>query len=154
MNEHEQFIRAIEAEPEDDAVRLVFADWLEENGNADRARFIRLQCEHPRLYGRTSSQGDSPRRHELEQEIDALLKKHREAWTVGLPAWARKESFKRGFLHIWLMTGKQFLDDAGPLRAVTPLDTLFLRLLKGREEAAFASEHLGGGVGCGWRKPS
>ena len=106
MNDCERFLRAIEAEPEDDAVRLVFADWLEENGNAERARFIRLQCEHHRLQEGDSPRAESRRRHELGQEIDALLKRHREAWTAGLPAWSRKESFQRGFLHIWRMTGK------------------------------------------------
>ena len=32
-------------QPEEDAVRLVFADWLEENGEPDRAEFIRVQVE-------------------------------------------------------------------------------------------------------------
>jgi uncharacterized protein (TIGR02996 family) len=31
--------------PNDDARRLIYADWLDENGEADFARFIRLQCE-------------------------------------------------------------------------------------------------------------
>src|SRR5262249_49720387 len=144
VNDRERFIRAIEAEPEDDAVRLVFADWLDENGDADRARFIRLQCEHHRLYGRACPSVKSPHRRELEQEINTLLKRHRTAWTAGLPAWTEREPFERGFLCIWRMTGKQFLDDAGAIRAVGPLDTLFLRLLKGRESAVFASEHLSG----------
>ena len=56
----------------------------------------------------------------------------------------RKEPFERGFLHVFQMTGKQFLDDAGALRAVAPLDTLFLRRLKGKEVAVFASEHFAG----------
>src|SRR5207247_2362789 len=30
--------------PEDNTPRLVLADWLEENGDPDRAEFIRLQC--------------------------------------------------------------------------------------------------------------
>jgi uncharacterized protein (TIGR02996 family) len=144
MNDREQFLRAIELEPEDDAVRLVFADWLEEHDDADRARFIRLQCEHYRRYGSVWPRIDSPHREELEQEIDALLKKHHKAWTAGLPAWAQKEPFQRGFLHIWNMTGKQFVQDAGLLRTVTPLGFLCLRLLKGREEAVFTSEHLSG----------
>jgi uncharacterized protein (TIGR02996 family) len=144
VNDRERFIRAIEAEPDDDTARLVFADWLEENSDADRARFIRLQCEHHWLKEQDLPRAESRRRRELEKEIDALLKRHRAAWTAGLPAWTEKESFKRGFLHIWQMTGKQFLEAAGPLRAITPLDTLFLRLLKGKEAAVFASEHLGG----------
>ena len=38
------FIAAIRANPEDDLPRLVYADWLEENGDAARAEFIRVQC--------------------------------------------------------------------------------------------------------------
>src|SRR5262249_34871164 len=37
MTDRERFLRAIEAEPADDAVRLVYADWLEEHGDPDRA---------------------------------------------------------------------------------------------------------------------
>jgi uncharacterized protein (TIGR02996 family) len=145
MNDRERFLRAIEAEPDDDAVRLVFADWLDDNGDPDRARFIRLQCEHARLYPRSQLHPvESEARTRLEKEIEELLKRHRAAWTAGLPAWAAKEQFERGFLHVWFITGKQFIDAAGAIRAVAPLPSLHLRLLKGREEAVFASEHLGG----------
>ena len=42
---YEPFLRAICENPEDDTVRLVYADWLDENGDADRAEFIRVHCE-------------------------------------------------------------------------------------------------------------
>ena len=38
------FLRAIRADPDADAVRLAYADWLEDDGDADRAEFIRVQC--------------------------------------------------------------------------------------------------------------
>lgn len=41
------FLSAILKDPADDTVRLVFADWLEENGNAPWARFIRHQIWTP-----------------------------------------------------------------------------------------------------------
>src|SRR5207248_6623169 len=37
------------ADPDDDTARLVAADFLEENGEADRAAFIRIQVELARL---------------------------------------------------------------------------------------------------------
>ena len=37
--------RGILERPDDDVARLVYADWLEENGEAERAEFIRLQVE-------------------------------------------------------------------------------------------------------------
>jgi uncharacterized protein (TIGR02996 family) len=38
------FIEAIAASPADDTPRLALADWLEENGESDRAEIIRSQC--------------------------------------------------------------------------------------------------------------
>ncbi len=43
------FLADIIANPDDDAPRLIFADWLEDNGEGDRAEFIRVQCELDRL---------------------------------------------------------------------------------------------------------
>jgi uncharacterized protein (TIGR02996 family) len=134
MNRRAEFLRAIEADPDDDGIRLVFADWLEENDDPDRARFIRLQCD-------PVGQSEQRRRG---REIKALLKRHRAEWTAGLPAWAAQEEFRRGFPNITRMTAQQFLEDAAAVRAVAPLDTLSLWLLKGRERKVFASEHLGG----------
>lgn len=39
------FLAAITETPDDDTPRLVYADWLEEHGQSDRAEFIRVQCE-------------------------------------------------------------------------------------------------------------
>ncbi len=43
------FMAAIVANPGDDTVRLVAADFLEENGDPDRAAFIRIQVQLARL---------------------------------------------------------------------------------------------------------
>ncbi len=50
-----QLYQAISQNPEDDATRLIYADWLEENGNPERAEFIRIQCEIRRI--RQESEG-------------------------------------------------------------------------------------------------
>lgn len=49
LSQHEAFLRAIFDAPEDDTPRLVYADFLQENGEDDRAEFIRVQCEIARL---------------------------------------------------------------------------------------------------------
>jgi uncharacterized protein (TIGR02996 family) len=41
--------KAIIASPDDDALRLVYADWLEEHGEDVRAQFIRVQCALAKL---------------------------------------------------------------------------------------------------------
>lgn len=43
MNERTAFLKAICDEPREDAHRLVYADWLEEYGEGERAEFIRVQ---------------------------------------------------------------------------------------------------------------
>jgi uncharacterized protein (TIGR02996 family) len=43
------FIRAILASPDEDQPRLVYADWLEEQGDVVRAEFIRVQIELARM---------------------------------------------------------------------------------------------------------
>lgn len=47
MSERSAFIRAICENPACDTARLVFADWLDENGNGPWARFIRHQIWTP-----------------------------------------------------------------------------------------------------------
>lgn len=42
MHEEEPFALALLAGPGDDAPRLIYADWLEERGDLDRANFLRL----------------------------------------------------------------------------------------------------------------
>ena len=41
-------LKAIIADPEDDTARLAYADWLEENGQGERAEFVRVQVEFAR----------------------------------------------------------------------------------------------------------
>ncbi len=45
MTTLDQLLAAICRDPADDQLRLVAADWLEEQGDTDRAEFIRVQCE-------------------------------------------------------------------------------------------------------------
>ena len=60
--------------PADDMPRLVLADWLDENGDADRAAFIRVQIalSHP--------SADGGRHRELKALERALLTAHFEEW--------------------------------------------------------------------------
>jgi uncharacterized protein (TIGR02996 family) len=86
------FLEAIREAPEDDAPRLVYADWLEEHDDPARAAFIRVQCELARFPG-------SERQAELEAQERKLLVANRAAWlgplARGLPFGHCK--FRRGF---------------------------------------------------------
>src|SRR5262249_8566281 len=63
----EALVCAAFANPDDDTPRLVLADYLEENGEADRAALIRVQCEAARL------KPADPRSAELAAEEKDLL---------------------------------------------------------------------------------
>jgi uncharacterized protein (TIGR02996 family) len=49
MTPHEAFLQTIAADPDDDAPRLVYADWLEEHAESAFAGLIRVQCELAQL---------------------------------------------------------------------------------------------------------
>src|SRR5262245_14232132 len=42
------FLHSIVEDPDDDAPRLIFADWLDEHGRPDKAAFVRLEVEYSR----------------------------------------------------------------------------------------------------------
>jgi uncharacterized protein (TIGR02996 family) len=48
MTEEQALLAAIRAAPEDDLPRLVFADWLDEHRQPERAEFIRTSIHHQR----------------------------------------------------------------------------------------------------------
>ena len=51
MSDDVALLAAIRAHPDEDTPRLVYADWLEEQGgesNVARAEYIRLEIEHAR----------------------------------------------------------------------------------------------------------
>lgn len=59
------FMEAIRANPDDDLPRLVFADWLEEKGDAMEAKFIRFHCYNP---GQALILDYAPHRKELHEK--------------------------------------------------------------------------------------
>ncbi len=49
LSDRDALFAAIRANPEEDTPRLMFADWLDEHSDPDRAEFVRLQVERARL---------------------------------------------------------------------------------------------------------
>jgi uncharacterized protein (TIGR02996 family) len=45
MSDDDALVQSIFDNPDTDAPRRVYADWLEEHGQEERAEFIRVQCE-------------------------------------------------------------------------------------------------------------
>ena len=88
---YEAFLRTICENPEDDATRLVYADWLQENGDEDRAEFIRLQI----AYQNQPAEFDP-----TYARMDELRKRHGQRWRDELPIirGVTYGQFHRGFI--------------------------------------------------------
>jgi uncharacterized protein (TIGR02996 family) len=77
MTDDQGLFQAILDNPDDDGVRLIYADYLDEHGEPQRADFIRVQIELALL------PEDDPRRGDLEARERALLEEHEE-WLTPL----------------------------------------------------------------------
>lgn len=83
------FYQAMSADPDDDLLRLSFADWLDEHDRRDRAEFIRLQVE--RFRRGASVPPSSRERHLFAMNADE--------WLQEVPTGFRGEAeFARGFV--------------------------------------------------------
>jgi uncharacterized protein (TIGR02996 family) len=102
MTRDQAFLQAILDSPDDDAPRLVYADWLEERGDP-RGEFIRLQCALARM------DEHDPRRPEIQARADGLLALHAAVWAGPLPEWAAGCEFHRGFVDVLRVDSRQFL---------------------------------------------
>jgi uncharacterized protein (TIGR02996 family) len=124
MNQEEAFLRAVCENPDDDAVRLIFADWLEEHGQPERAEFIRLQVELAQL-------PEWDRRWEEYHTHQSELEVREYARLPQLPqrlSWDPL-SFRRGFAEgIQLMGVASFLQHAETVFAAGPVRHLKLDL--------------------------
>ncbi len=139
MNLEESFLLAIREEPDDDAPRLIYADWLmeqQEPWRVERGEFIRVQCDLLRL------PESHPGRETLKQREQWLLQRNWEAWIGPLrqligsgsqDVWIRgtykREAifyFRRGFIESLSLHARTFLAVAEQLVLLTPLRRLEL----------------------------
>jgi uncharacterized protein (TIGR02996 family) len=149
MATHDEFLRAVIADPEDDGPRLVYADWLDERGDAARAEFIRLQCELSQVETIEHDCGEDGEWEttcpacgaygvvgELEGRVVELLDSHGREWLAAIPpglvpanvgfgsvgqALVRDGTFRRGFVERISCPWTAFRDNAARLKAATPL---------------------------------
>src|ERR1043166_8796102 len=102
MRDDSPFLAAIAADPEDDTPRLVFADWLDEHDDPDRAEFIRIHCARHR---NSDGAGDLPASElaRLETRERELLSRHKDRWLQPLRDLKAHTSlygeFSRGFVN-------------------------------------------------------
>jgi uncharacterized protein (TIGR02996 family) len=156
MSVEEGLLNDICANADDLAPRLVYADWLDDRGgkgDAERAEFIRLQCQG----------GSEARQKELLQQWG-------KTWYRPFKGLFARYEFRRGFIERVTMKAKAFVEDGERILALTPLRYVKLRdpkdhiralagcvrlarldaldlnygkLGAGRAELLFSSPHLG-----------
>jgi uncharacterized protein (TIGR02996 family) len=136
MTDREALFRAILANPDDDTLRLIYADALEEDGEGRRAAFVRAQVELAPL-PEYDPQWIRAKYHDREQ-IYGLQ------WLADLPRlpnglrWSR-EPFHRGFpLRMLADEASIFVANAERLFSFAPIDSLELPLVKISESLPFA----------------
>jgi len=102
MSQEEAFLRSVLADPADDTPRLVYADWLDDNGRPERAEFIRVQIERARL------DEDDPRHDPLEERERGLLRAHENEWLGDAGRLLSAPEFRRGFVERGQLGARQF----------------------------------------------
>jgi uncharacterized protein (TIGR02996 family) len=122
--DHASLLAAVLAEPDEDAPRLVYADWLEENGDPARAEFIRVQC---RLAQRERD-GPIPDDDTDYLRSMVLQGEHRLAWRGELPRvrgvryGCTRCNHHRGFVTLSVHTPVALVRAASQLLAVNPIE--------------------------------
>lgn len=106
-SDFEALLKAVFANPAEDTPRLMFADFVEENGDSDRAALIRLQCEQARL------KPQARRYKELTAELKSLLARAKKR-IEPLPEDV-EYAIRRGFVQLKGELG--YIDDIGSLPA-------------------------------------
>jgi uncharacterized protein (TIGR02996 family) len=97
----EAFLQAIRADPDDEAARLIYADWLDERGNAARAEFLRLQAHLRTL------QPDEPRHKDLDVRLREVLASQFD------PDWLARVERTDRYTVLWSMGRHREMEAAG-----------------------------------------
>lgn len=115
MIENPALYAAIVANPREDTPRLAYADWLDEHGDADRARFIRLQYEIEKLppIGAKVSKA--------KKEEEALLKSRGGEWAGDVANLTMAYRFRRGFVESVDVMAVYFPHHAERLLEIAPI---------------------------------
>jgi uncharacterized protein (TIGR02996 family) len=121
------FLRAVIANPDDDLTRLVYADWLDEHGQPERAEFVRVQV------ALAAGVSDDARRRRLEDRQRELLVAHDQEWVAELaevlecpPGRWGGWVFRRGFVEYFHLPAGVVADHGAEVAELTPVRELYL----------------------------
>ena len=111
----DDLLQAIIENPDDDALRLVFADWFEDHGELERAEFIRVQIELAKLPNVDN------RRPKLEQRETELLARNESAWAEPIRHCVVSWTFHRGFIAEVTVTVDMYQEHTFELLNLAPI---------------------------------
>jgi len=127
MTERDALHAAVCANPDDDTPRLVFADWLQEHGEEERAEFIRVQIELERL-------PVGKKRAAKEARAKELLDAHEKEWAKPVQPFVAGHHrgtyadlyrdpvvFRRGFVDVLSTEAELFCKSAEEMFAAAPI---------------------------------
>jgi uncharacterized protein (TIGR02996 family) len=118
-DEQAALLRAIVSHAEEDTPRLVYADWLQENGDAEQAAFIRDSIRLAR--GELRAEEAEP----LGQRLKELAYERGDAWVQALGIACTPGRFERGLpLRVTFDGASEFLSVADVLFALLPIRAL------------------------------
>jgi uncharacterized protein (TIGR02996 family) len=124
MTHADAFLQEILANPDDAAPRLIFADWLEEQGDAGsvaRAELIRVQC------ALTNKKPSPQQRPQLIARQDQILEQYGHEWARPIRRLVHSWEFHRGFIDEIVIWDDVFLTHAERLFRRAPIQHLHLR---------------------------
>jgi uncharacterized protein (TIGR02996 family) len=137
-------LAAIIAQPDDDTVRLVYADWLQEHDQPERAEFIRVQCAYARLrYGSPEYERNGA---ELQSRSFDLDQEFAESWIAELDLPPNQKTtclFRRGMVGAVWCSVRYFLNHAGQILSSAPIEWVsFRQLAAGNIDALARSQYI------------
>jgi uncharacterized protein (TIGR02996 family) len=150
MSHDAPFLAQIAADPEVDAPRLIYADWLEEQQD-ERAEFIRVQCElaatpspaRLRVRGLAEVRGLLQGRRRLAQREKQLLARYRGKWCGSIRGQSVNVIFRRGLVDELRISAAELAAVAEGFPAYAPvLRTLQVKPNGNRGKLAQAIEAL------------
>jgi uncharacterized protein (TIGR02996 family) len=141
-------LAAVLADPDDDAVRLVYADALEEAGQPERAEFIRVQvelevgnfrcnctCEYEHGLGCPAGRGNTLRRRQWEL-LDTAMEPQSAAFAWSQPLhstgialgrpWPDAFAFRRGFVEAVTLSAESWMAHGDAILAAHPVTQVTL----------------------------
>ncbi len=146
MSDHDALLAGVLANPDADLPRLVYADFIEEAGDAARAEFIRVQCAQA-----AGQYEDDNWKAALELRERYLREKHGPEWLAplkakGEPLFTPRSHglFRRGFVECVWMPAAWFVAKAEKLFARCPVNELRVTMgARGDYAGLFQSARFG-----------